>query len=249
MVDKFTKPASGKTITEKINEVIDNLGGGSSTDVQVNGTSITSNGVANIVTNTAYNSSSNKIATMSDLPTVPANVSAFTNDAGYTTNVGTITGITMNGASKGTSGVVDLGTVLTSHQDISGKANTDLSNCTKPYVKTTGGNSSAGYRIYSDGWCVQWGYIAKSSSNRSNQEITFTKEFASADAYTFTGHAHYTGSTSSSTSNISVNAARTLAVTTSENNTRTGKKITVTYINDSYRIEWIAFGQLKSGEY
>lgn len=39
-----------------------------------------------------------------------------------TDNVGTITGITMNGVSKGTSGVVNLGTVLTSHQDISGKA-------------------------------------------------------------------------------------------------------------------------------
>ena len=34
---------------------------------------------------------------------------------------GTITEITMNGVSKGTSGVVDLGTVITSHQDISGK--------------------------------------------------------------------------------------------------------------------------------
>lgn len=39
-----------------------------------------------------------------------------------TTNAGTITGINMNGASKGTSGVVDLGTVITAHQDISGKA-------------------------------------------------------------------------------------------------------------------------------
>lgn len=39
-------------------------------------------------------------------------------------NVGTITGINMNGASKGTSGVVDLGTVITAHQDISGKKNT-----------------------------------------------------------------------------------------------------------------------------
>ena len=38
---------------------------------------------------------------------------------------GTITGITMNGVSKGTSGVVDLGTVITSHQDISGKLNTN----------------------------------------------------------------------------------------------------------------------------
>lgn len=40
-----------------------------------------------------------------------------------TSNVGTITGIKMNGSSKGTSGVVDLGTVITSHQDISGKVN------------------------------------------------------------------------------------------------------------------------------
>lgn len=35
---------------------------------------------------------------------------------------GTITEVKMNGASKGTSGVVDLGTVITAHQDISGKA-------------------------------------------------------------------------------------------------------------------------------
>lgn len=40
---------------------------------------------------------------------------------GATANAGTITGVTMNGESKGTSGVVDLGTVITSHQDISGK--------------------------------------------------------------------------------------------------------------------------------
>lgn len=45
-------------------------GGGSSTDVQINGTSITSNNVANILTNTAYDSSTNKIATMSDVPDV-----------------------------------------------------------------------------------------------------------------------------------------------------------------------------------
>lgn len=52
---------------------------------------------------------------------IPTNVSDLNNDAGYTTNVGTITGITMNGTSKGTSGVVNLGTVITAHQDISGK--------------------------------------------------------------------------------------------------------------------------------
>lgn len=44
----------------------------------------------------------------------------------FTNNTGTITGIKMNGSSKGTSGVVDLGTVITSHQDISGKMNANL---------------------------------------------------------------------------------------------------------------------------
>lgn len=45
---------------------------------------------------------------------------------GATANTGTITGITMNGASVGTSGVVDLGTVITQHQDITGKLDTAL---------------------------------------------------------------------------------------------------------------------------
>ena len=40
---------------------------------------------------------------------------------GFTKNQGTITEVKMNGESKGTSGVVDLGTVITAHQDISGK--------------------------------------------------------------------------------------------------------------------------------
>ena len=70
--------------------------------------------LATVATSGDYDDLTNKPT----IPTVPTNVSAFTNDAGYTTNTGTITGITMNGASKGTSGVVDLGTVIT---DISGK--------------------------------------------------------------------------------------------------------------------------------
>lgn len=40
---------------------------------------------------------------------------------GFTKNEGTITEVKMNGESKGASGVVDLGTVITEHQDISGK--------------------------------------------------------------------------------------------------------------------------------
>lgn len=103
-------------------------GGGTATTVKINGTSITSSGVADIKTNGTYNASTNKIATMSDLPSAVTETTV--SGWGFTKNAGTITGITMNGSSKGTSGVVDLGTVITSHQDISGKANTDLSNLT-----------------------------------------------------------------------------------------------------------------------
>ena len=59
-----------------------------------------------------YTALSNK-ADASDIPT-ESTVSGW----GFTKNAGTITGITMNGASKGTSGVVDLGTVITEHQSL-----------------------------------------------------------------------------------------------------------------------------------
>ena len=56
---------------------------------------------------------------------VAANIkeSDITNWNSKTSNTGTVTGIKMNGSTKGTSGIVDLGTVITEHQDISGKAN------------------------------------------------------------------------------------------------------------------------------
>ena len=49
--------------------------GGEPTDVQINGTSITSNGVANLRTEGTYNAETNKIATMSDvgMNKIPAN--------------------------------------------------------------------------------------------------------------------------------------------------------------------------------
>lgn len=63
---------------------------------------------------------------------------AVTNDTvagwGFTKNAGTITGIKMNGASKGTSGVVDLGTVVTSTTDC---------------VKISGDQTIAGIKTFS----------------------------------------------------------------------------------------------------
>lgn len=80
---------------------------------------------------------------------------------GYTKNTGTITGIKMNGASKGTSGVVDLGTVITAHQDISGKqdkstavthtANTAVGSATKPvYIAANGAATAIPHSINAD---------------------------------------------------------------------------------------------------
>lgn len=95
--NKYDKPNSGIPKTDLASAVQTSLGK-ADTALQ----SISSSDVISALGYTPYNS---------------------TNPNGYTSNVGTITGITMNGASKGTSGVVDLGTVITSHQDISGKAN------------------------------------------------------------------------------------------------------------------------------
>jgi len=76
-----------------------------------------SSNLSSVATSGSYNDLSNKPT----IPTVPTNVSAFTNDAGYTTNTGTITSVKMNGSTVSTSGEADLGTVITQHQDISGK--------------------------------------------------------------------------------------------------------------------------------
>ena len=62
-----------------------NIAGGSATDVQINGTSITSGGTANIITESAYDNTTNKIATMND---VPSTTSELTNDSNFAyTNV------------------------------------------------------------------------------------------------------------------------------------------------------------------
>ena len=62
--------------------------------------------------------SHNTYTTLALASSVPTKVSDLTNDAGYTTNTGTITSVKMNGSTVSSSGEADLGTVLTSHQNI-----------------------------------------------------------------------------------------------------------------------------------
>lgn len=114
---------------------------------------------------------------------IPTKVSDLTNDAGYTTNIGTITGITMNGVSKGTSGVVNLGTVLTSHQDISGKV--DTSNTLSSYGDfainyALGGSEPS---VYMEGITTGGGQIGRFSINAEESDGTYIRSMMSAIDY------------------------------------------------------------------
>lgn len=144
-IDKLLKATDVHTLQQKTNELID-AANNAGTVKKVNNTSPDSNGnVAlsipdaqiqsdwNQTTTTAKDYIKNKpslatvatsgsYADLSNKPSIPAATTESTVSGwGFTKNAGTITGITMNGSSKGTSGVVDLGTVITAHQDISGK--------------------------------------------------------------------------------------------------------------------------------
>lgn len=117
-------PVQNKVITGALNDKQDVILDLSTirSGASAGSTALQPNDLATVATSGSYND-------LADKPTIPSAVTETTVSGwGFTKNAGTITGITMNGSSKGTSGVVDLGTVITSHQDISGKANTDLSN-------------------------------------------------------------------------------------------------------------------------
>ena len=127
-------------------------------DVQINGTSILSSKVANIVTNTAYNSSSNKIATMSDLPIVPTNISSFTNDSGY------VTSDTQNtcGADNTTSKIYLVGRTAQS----TGISNSNQSVYTENgylYAKTPSASSN-GTSVATTKWVTDKGYTTNTGT-------------------------------------------------------------------------------------
>lgn len=119
-----TKFTTGGAYTE-LNKKVDKVSGkGLSTNDY---TTDEKNKLSGIAAGAEVNVQSDWNATSGDAfiknkPTIPSEVTESTVSGwGFTKNVGTVTGIKMNGDSKGTSGVVNLGTVITAHQDISGK--------------------------------------------------------------------------------------------------------------------------------
>lgn len=112
------------------------------------------------------------------IPTVPTNVSAFTNDSGYITSSALVPYVlSADLANVATSGSYN---DLSNKPDLSAKANIDLSNCTKPHIVETYVNGTSWYRVYSDGWCEQGGVSAKKL-----QTIQLLKAYANTDYIVF----------------------------------------------------------------
>ena len=72
---------------------------------------------------------------------------------------------------------VDIDEIAT---DLNGKADVDLTNCTKPHIVETYGNGGSWYRVYSDGWCEQGGF------GYMTVKVTFIKPYRDNDYQVFT---------------------------------------------------------------
>ena len=108
---------------------------------------------------------SSSLALKTDIP--PKVTESTVSGWGFTKNKGTVTSVAvkMNGATKGTvtsSGTIDLGTVLTSHQDISGKANLNGGNTFKGKQTFTDPPTNNAYSIDASG-CVRGSWFQSST--------------------------------------------------------------------------------------
>ena len=83
--------------------------------IKLNYDTIDNQGHEVVLSTSGFTYDNKQIATTDQIPS--AVTESTVSGWGFTKNAGTITGITMNGSSKGTSGVVNLGTVVTSETD------------------------------------------------------------------------------------------------------------------------------------
>ena len=93
-------------------------------------------------------------------------------------------------------------------ENLDSKLNLDLSNCTKPYVVEVSDKSlfPSWYRVWSDGWCEQGGYITDNEKGQ-NIQIVFLISYLQAD---------YTLATSFSSTATGTSAVRVGALATRE---------------------------------
>ena len=150
---------------------------GTITGVSANGTSVATSGVANIpaASTSKYGVTKLSSATNSTSTSLAATASAV--KAAYdlaNSYKGTVTSVKINGTTKSpSSGVVDLGTVITSHQDISGKQDKLVSGTN---IKTINGTSllGSGNIVISGGGGSSSGNGAYAEVNHGTSDTTFT---------------------------------------------------------------------------
>lgn len=167
---------------------------GTITGININGTSVSTSGTANIpaATTNAYGVTKLSSATDSTSTSMAATSSAV--KAAYdlaNSYKGTVTGVKINGITNSpSSGVVDLGTVITSHQDISGKQDaitdletirqgaakgaTALQSYTEQYKGTVTGVTINGKTKNPSSGVVDLGYINKQLSTSTSSSMTLS---------------------------------------------------------------------------
>ena len=82
--------------------------------------------------------------------------------------------------------------------DLNGKADVDLTNCTKPHIVETYVNGTSWYRVYSDGWCEQGGLVTTGTGpqtvyllvtmNDTNYSISVTDVGTTANSQYWSPH-------------------------------------------------------------
>lgn len=124
---------------------------------------------------------------------------------------------------------------------LAGKLNADHTNDTKPYLKTTYASGANGYRIWSDGYAEQWGYITDSLPH----SIPFVLEFAD------TNYQVQLTQDTPRTTNLTSGCESALVVQGSKNT----NNMTVLYFaqnvssGTSINLYWKVCGYLAEGEY
>ena len=169
---------------------------GTITGVSVNGTSIATSGIANIpaASTSAYGVTKLSSATNSTSTTLAATASAV--KAAYdlaNSYKGTVTSVKINGTTKNpSSGVVDLGTVITAHQDIRGKQDKLVSGTN---IKTINGTSLLGSGdIVISGGSSSGGNveaITYSHEELFDRPVRDAKDLTTGELVYFTGDARY----------------------------------------------------------
>lgn len=79
---------------------------------------------------------------------------------------------------------IPTGLINTVNQKLDAVTYTDNPRTNSVYLKTTYKSGVAGYNIWSNGYCEQWGQIEKASSNQAIT-ITFLKTFVNTDYVVF----------------------------------------------------------------